>query len=203
MNALMYQAYGIHLCDYLLIIEPAEPVRSQLKAFKAYFLKTHRYPNAIVTKGHLTLARFFLSASYEKQIIRKLERLAITVIPFEVELQGFGSFGHSLYLDVKSSAPIHNLLSSQRRQLRPILNSSTLAPPYFSSKPHLTIARGLTPAQHDVIWPIWNRTKYTGKFAATHMTLLKRPLGGVSYTVVRRFHFQAIPPAYVQGSLFA
>jgi len=195
--------FGLHLYEYLLIIEPAEPVQKQLKAFKQYFLKSHRYPNAIVSKSHITLMRFVQYDSYEKHIVNELHRLAAAVAPFDVELQGFGTFGHTLFVDVKSANPILELVAMRRRELRPLLNGRKAQGPYFVTKPHVTIARNLTPAQNDAIWPIWNRTKYRGTFPAKYMMLLRRMVGTPTYSVVRKFNFLGISPRFTQGKLFA
>lgn len=196
-------SFGFYLFEYLLILEPIGPIKKQLAAFKQYFLKSHRYPNAIISKSHITLMRFIQYDSYEKQIIQELQRLAAAVAPFNVELQGFGSFGHTLFADVKSSGPILDLVMKRRRELRPLLTGRKAHAPYFVSKPHITIARNLTPSQNDAIWPIWNKTNYAGSFQAKHMTLLKRPVGTLRYTVVRKFNFLGILPQFIQGKLFA
>ena len=84
MNTINLSRYGLHLHEYLLIIEPSNPVQQQLRAFKQYFISTHRYANAIVTKSHITLMRFIQYDSYEKLIIRELQRVATMTAPFDV-----------------------------------------------------------------------------------------------------------------------
>lgn len=202
MNALFQTTPELHLYEYLLIIEPVAAVQKQIRAFKEYFIKSHRYPNAIVSKGHITLMRFVQYGTYETYIVRKLQQLAAAIRPFDVELQGFGSFGHTLFVDVKSAGNILELMSLHRNELRRLLNSKGFAP-YFVSKPHVTIARNLTPSQHETIWPVWNRTKYHGSFQAKNMILLKRKRGTSPYSVVHKFNFLGIPPRFSQGNLFA
>ena len=203
MDVFVPQRFGLHLCKYLLIIEPIDQVQKHLQGFKQYFLKNHRYPNAIVSKSHITLMRFIQYDSYEKHIIKELQLLASAVTPFDVELQGFGSFGHTLFVDVKSAGPILGLVSKRRRELRPLVNGVKGHPPYFVTKPHITIARKLTPPQNDAIWPIWRRTKYNGVFRAKNMTLLRRMVGTPTYTIVQKFNFLGMPPQFSQGKLFA
>ena len=193
--------YGFHLFEYLLIIEPDAAVQKQIQAFKEYFIKSHRYPNAIVPKGHITLMRFIQYDTYEKRIIGQLGQLAASITPFTIELQGFGSFGHTLFVDVKSPDHLRELISLHRQELRPLLN--TKGTPYFAMKPHVTIARNLTPSQHETIWPVWNRTKYRGSFPAKSMILLKRRVGTSRYSVAQKFNFLGILPQFIQGKLFA
>lgn len=203
MDMFVPHRFGLHLCEYLLIIEPIDQVQKHLQGFKQYFLKNHRYPNAIVSKSHITLMRFIQYDSYEKHIVKELELLAAAVTPFDVELQGFGSFGHTLFVDVKSAGPILGLVAKRRRELRRLANGVKGHPPYFATKPHITIARKLTPPQNEAIWPIWKRTRYHGVFRARNMVLLKRMVGTHPYSVVRKFNFLDMPPQFFQGKLFA
>lgn len=195
--------YGLHLYEYLLIIEPNGLVQKQLQAFKQYFISNHRYPNAIVSKGHITLMRFIQYDSYEKHIIRALRQVAANANPFDVELRGFGSFGHTLFVDIASADPILQLVSTHRRMLRPLVGGVKGHTARFVTKPHITIARKLTPTQHEVIWPIWNRINYSGAFRARNMTLLRRRVGTLTYATVHKFDFLGISPAFMQGKLFA
>ncbi|MFB2117968.1 2'-5' RNA ligase family protein [Parapedobacter sp. 2B3] len=203
MDTVHFQPYGLYLYEYLLIIEPNGLVQKQLRAFKQYFINSHRYSNAIVSKSHLTLIRFIQYDSYEKHIVRELQRIASTVNPFEVELEGFGSFGHTLFVDVKSAVPILQLVATHRRTLRPLVNGVKGHTARFVTKPHITIARKLTPPQNAAIWPVWNRTDYSGQFRARNMTLLRRRVGTHSYATVQKFEFLGISPAFTQGKLFA
>src|SRR5690606_1175315 len=123
MDALYQNTFGFYLYEYLLIIEPTGTVQKQLQAFKQYFIKSYRYSNTVVSKSHLTLMRFIQYDSYEKSIIDELQRLSASVTPFDVELQGFGSFGHTLFVNVKSADPILELTTKRRQALRPFLRN--------------------------------------------------------------------------------
>ena len=195
--------YGLHLYEYLLIIEPDRLVQKQIQAFKQYFISSHRYPNAIVSKSHITLMRFIQYDSYEKPITRALQQVAAQANSFDVELRGFGTFGHTLFVDIASANPILQLVHAHRQLLRPLTSSVKGYAARFVTKPHITIARKLTPPQHEVIWPIWNRTNYSSGFRARNMTLLKRRVGTHTYSTVQKFDFLGILPAFTQGKLFA
>lgn len=203
MDALLLNSLGVQLYEYLLIVEPVDVAQKQIQAFKQYFLKSHRYPNAVISKSHITLMRFTQYESYEKRIIQKFQQLAASTVPFDIELQDFGNFGHTLFIDVKSTHPILSVVSKRRQELCPLLNGVKGVNPHFVTKPHVTIARNLTPSQTDAIWPIWKRTRYNGTFRAKRMILLKRMVGTQSYSVVRKFNFLGIPPPFTQGKLFA
>jgi len=203
MNAVYSQHYGLHLYEYLLIIEPSGLVQKQLRGFKQFFINSHRYPNAIVSKSHLTLMRFIQYDSYEQRLVKKFQQLAAMANPFDVELCGFGSFGHTLFVDVKSAAPVLQLVATHRHALRPLVSGVRGHAARFVTKPHITIARRLTPPQSAAIWPIWGRTEYRGEFRARNMTLLRRRVGTQTYSTVGKFDFLGMPPALMQGKLFA
>lgn len=203
MDALNFTHYGLHLHEYLLIIEPSGVVQKQLRAFKQYFISNYGYPNAIVSKSHITLMKFLQYDSYEKHITRELQRLAATAAPFDVKLRDFGTFGHTLFVGIESATPILQLVSRHRHALRPLVNGVKGHTAYFVTKPHITIARKLTPRQNAAIWPIWNRTGYSGEFRARSMTLLRRRVGTYTYATVQKFDFLDIPPVFTQGKLFA
>src|SRR5690606_18146627 len=137
MNAI--PRYGLHLYEYLLIIEPDRLVQKQLQAFKQYFISNHRYPNAIVSKSHITLMRLIQYDSYEKHIIRALQQVAAQANPFDVELRGFGSFGHTLFVDITPADPIIQLVATHRQALRPLVSGVKGHAVRFVTKPHITI----------------------------------------------------------------
>lgn len=194
--------HGLHLNEYLLIIEPEPRIKQQIKSLKQLFKQRHRFENAIVSKAHLTLMRCLQYESYEQLIVQKLRAISTSVAPFGIELQGFGNFGHALYIDVKTHAPILNIVSNRKAELRPYVYSGTKNTPFFVNKPHITIARRLTPTQCQMAWSIWNRASYYGCFQAREMLLLKRRAGTRAYQKVERFSFSGHVPMPTQGVLF-
>jgi 2''-5'' RNA ligase len=199
MNTLFPHAHGFSLYEYLLIIEPTERAQKEIQAFKRYFIKNYPYRNAIVSKAHITLARFVQYGSFESRIIQRLQSLASHVAPFDIILDGFGTFGHTIFVDVVPSEPMAQLINMHRQELRPLLGSRGT----FASKPHITIARKLTPDQNNVVWPMWRRTLYRSSFRAKNITLLRRPAGTHGYALVKRFSFLGLPSFSTQGRLFA
>jgi len=193
--------HGLNLNEYLLIIEPENQIRQQIHSLKRLFKQRHRFENAIVSKAHLTLMRCLQYESYERLLARKLQAIAATVKPFGVELQGFGNFGHTLYIDVKTVVPILDIVSNRKTELRPFVYNSKNTP-FFVRRPHITIARSLTPAQCSSAWTIWNRMSYQAYFQAKHMVLLKRRVGTHTYHQVEKFTFGGHTPYPVQGRLF-
>ncbi|WP_257666149.1 2'-5' RNA ligase family protein [Parapedobacter tibetensis] len=193
---------GLTLNEYLLIIEPEASVKQQIQRFKRYFIQSYRFSNAIVTRTHLTLMRCLQYESYESRFVQKLRNISATVSPFDIELQGFGNFGHTLYIDVKTIHPILDVVSNRKEEIKPFVNRNMKQAPFFVKKPHITIARQLTPTQCNMVWALWSRAKYEGRFHAKKMLLLKRRVGTRTYRKVEKFTFRGQIPYPIQGRLF-
>ncbi len=193
--------YGLTLNEYLLIIEPETQVRQQIQRFKRYFVQSYRFSNAIVTRTHLTLMKCLQYESYENRFVQKLRSISATVAPFDIELQGFGSFGHTIYIDVNTVQPILDVVANRKEEIKPFINNMKQGP-FFVRKPHITIARHLTPSQGNMAWALWSKAKYEGRFRAKNMLLLKRKVGTHAYRKVEKFAFAAQIPYPVQGRLF-
>jgi len=197
---------GVNLNEYLLIIEPENPIRQQIQSLKRYFKARHRFDNAIVSKAHLTLMRFLQYESYEGLIIRRLRTMASSIEPFIIELQNFGTFGHAIYIDVKTVQPVLDVVYNRRSELRPFVYSDK-STPVFIRKPHITVARRLTPPQCSSVWALWHRMSYHASFRASHMVLLSRRAGTRTYRQVAKFtfgghHLGGQNTYFVQGRLF-
>ena len=194
--------YGLNLNEYLLIIEPETSVRQQIQSLKQAFKDRYRFKNAVISKAHITLMRCLQYESYEQLIVRKLRAMSTCVTPFGVELKGFGNFGHTLYIDVKTHTPILNIVTNRRAELRPFLHNGAKGTPFFTTRPHITIARGLTPTQCQMAWTNWSRMPFCSFFRATEMVLLKRQAGRIGYRRVARFNFTGRVSLPTQGILF-
>lgn len=194
--------HGLNLNEYLLIIEPETEIKQQIQQLKQLFTQRYRFNNAIVSKTHLTLMRCLQYESYEGLITQKLQNIAASTTPFSIHLQGFGNFGHTLYVNVKTAVPIVEIVANRRKELRPFVYNQLKTSPFFVTKPHITIARRLTPAQCSMVWAGWSRIPFEGHFRARNMLLLKRRVGTHRYRKVEKFTFSGRVPRTIQGRLF-
>jgi len=194
--------HGLNLNEYLLVIEPENEIRQQIQQLKQLFMQRYRLSNAIVSKPHLTLMRCLQYESYEGLMVQKLRNIAAAVTPFGIQLQGFGNFGHAVYVDVKTDIPILEIVTNRKAELRPFVYNQLKTSPFFVTKPHITIARRLTPAQCTMVWAGWSRIPFEGQFFARNMLLLKRRAGTRRYRKVEKFTFGGQAPHVIQGRLF-
>ena len=70
-------------------------------------------------------------------------------------------------------------------------------------EPHLTIARKLQPWQYEQGWLEFSHRQFTGRFIASDMLLLRRPLDDKKYEIIQRFEFENMPVHTKQGELFS
>lgn len=192
--------------DYLLIIEPEVSVKKQIRRFQQFFTKNTQFRNAVTSQPHLTLMKALQTEMNELRIVNKLRRLAENIQPFDVRLSGFGVFQNTIYVDVQTVEPILDIVSKKKNEVLAVMNRNMPQAPYFASKPHVTIARGLTQAQRRTVWPTWREANFEEQFTAKRMTLLKRRAGHLEkYQLVEHFAFKGmndIPSPATQLQLF-
>lgn len=182
--------------EYLMIIPPSDLVSGKVMEIKIIFSTVHGCKNAAKLTPHLTMINFLQRESMEFRIINCFEKFTQYIEPFPIDLNGFGEFPHhTIYVNLSSVEPVVNLVKDMRSKFQHILKISTLVKPTFVTKPHLTIARGMTEEQYESIWPIYKKEAFNESFTAKEMILIKRevdpftlkPLG--KYKIVRHFPF--------------
>lgn len=186
--------------EYLLVLQISAEVSAEINRYKDAFKRTYEFPNAIITRPHLSLMKFFQFESYEELIIKKLQQLSETIHPFQVQLEGFGTFKHTIYVDVKTVCPILELVYKRKDELKPFLKGHNYF--FFTKKPHISIARGLKESQCHLAWQHWCFKRYQNTFKAIRMTLLRRRYGQQSYEEIGMFFFKGMPSAYLQTKFF-
>jgi len=186
--------------EYLLVLQLSAKVSEEISAYKDIFKREYQFSNAVITRPHLTLMKFFQYDSYEALIVNKLKLLAETVSPFNVQLENFGTFGHTIYAHVKTTHPILEILYHRKEELKPLLCGSKNT--FFVSRPHISIARGLQRKQYAIAWEKWQSKKYHANFKTISMILLKRNKDNFAYKEVKTFYFGGLQIPYLQAKCF-
>ena len=194
---------GYNVNEYLLVINPHKELWDKIMKVKEQFAEVYKSEHAKFGKPHITLVNFIQYAMMEERIINRLQNVAMAYYPFKVELKDFGSFPtHTIYINVTSKVPVQGLVKMIRTEAQRLMKLNDDNKPHFIPEPHLTIARKLKPWQYEKGWLEYSNKNFTGRFIATSMILLKRPLGEMKYQPVRRFEFQNLPVLTKQGELF-
>lgn len=194
---------GYNVNEYLLVLSPHKELWDKIIKVKEEFSDEHKSDHAKWGKPHITLVNFIQYGMMEERIINRLRNVAMAHYPFKVELKDFGSFpSHTIYINVTSRVPVQSLVKMIRTETQRLMKLNDDNKPHFILEPHLTIARKLKPWQYEKGWLEYSNKRFTGRFIADSMQLLKRPVGEMKYQVVKRFEFQNLPVLTKQGELF-
>ncbi len=194
---------GYSIYEYLLVLSPHGELWDRIMKVKKDFYDEYQSDHARWGKPHVTLVNFLQYEMMQEKIINHLQVIAMGFPPFKVELRDFGSFpSHTIYINITSKLPVQKLVRQIRAEMQRIMKLNNDNKPHFIMEPHLTIARKLKPWQYEKGWLEYSHKNFTGRFIASEMTLLRRPLGEMKYHVAGRFEFQNMPVATKQGELF-
>lgn len=194
---------GYKVCEYLLVIAPHEELWNKIQTVKQEFAEKYKSNNARWGKPNLHLATFVQYEMIEERLINRLNAVGMRYPPFKVELKDFGSFPtHNIHIKVTSKVGIQGLVKSIRSDAQKLMKLDDDNKPYFNMEPNFTIGRKLTPSQYEKGWEEYSHKHFTGRFIASEMVLVKRPVGNMQYQFVQRFQFQNLPVSTKQGELF-
>jgi 2'-5' RNA ligase len=200
---------GYKVYEYLLVLHPHEELWNKILKVKSEFAEKYKSAHAKWGKPHITLANFLQHEMMEARIVNRLKIIAMGYHPIKVELQDYGSSpSHTIYINITSKIPVQNLVKQIRTETQRLMKLNDDNKPHFILEPHLTIARKLQPWQYEQGWLEYSNRHFTGRFIASDMMLLKRPVGEsdsyrMKYEIVQRFEFENLPVSTKQGELFS
>lgn len=178
--------------EYLLLISPEGRLRSRLMRRKKEFSATYGNRDAEHSLPHLTLANFVLSDSSQDKIIKPLKDVASRSNKIGIELENFKWFkDHTIYVDVKYKTDMKQLVRKITNAIKRYIKADNKFPPRFILNPHLTLCKRLTEKQYENSVEEYSPLKFSDKFTAAEMILLRRPIIEVeNYREVGRFKFE-------------
>lgn len=194
---------GFKIFEYLLVLHPHEELWNRIIKVKQEFADKYESDHARWGKPHITLVNFLQQSMLETRIVNKLKLVAMGFPPIKIELKDYGSFpSHTIYINIMSKVPVQNLVKQIRSETQRLMKLDNDNKPHFIMEPHVTIARKLQPWQYEKGWLEYSHKHFTGRFIASDMLLLKRPINEKKYQIVQRFEFENLPVSTVQGDLF-
>jgi 2'-5' RNA ligase len=194
---------GYRVYEYLLVINPHEELTNRIVEVKKEFYNVYKAETARAGKPHITLVNFLQYEMMEERIINRLKIIGMGFRPIKIELKDYGSFpSHTIYINVVTKISLQDLVKEIRSQAQRLMKLNDDNKPHFIMEPHLTIARRLKSWQYEKGWLEYSNKHFTGRFIASGMLLLKRPVGEMKYMIAGRFGFENLPVATKQGDLF-
>jgi 2'-5' RNA ligase len=199
----------IKLSEYLLIIEPDEQTKTDVFGFKHQF-SILGCKNSVNLIPHLTISNFLLHPNIEKQLVSLLGNFLRGFSAQTVFLNGFETFDDkTIVVNVDNTGYLIHMVSRLRNRFYTYLKSGPNLKPYFSLRPHVTIARQITPDQHKILWPKWKDKQFTHSFYVQKLKLMKREVDPISLKPLQNYqhvHYFVLSGKdsgfYRQGNLF-
>ena len=165
--------YG-YLFEYLLVATPSNEVYKHVVEEKQYFFDRYGERVSIKTKPHITIANFLAKEAMEETIIRWMTRAIGTLPRFSVLLNNYGGFPpHTIYIRVQQQQPF-KLLSNALQSVNHYVRSNDCPPMHLVTKPHLTIARQLSPSVFEKAIMDYSKKTFSASFEINELVLLRR-----------------------------
>lgn len=196
-----------HLYEYLLVFSCDPATEAAIGSIKQYFQKAYGCEQAVHLRPHLPLFNCIIHEYKLDRIVQGFEKVARHTGPFRIQLDGFNRYENgTFYVDVEAGASeqINGLTKTLRAETIEHLSKWASGEFRFSTDPHVTLARGMTPAQVNNAAREWLHKKFRSSFRVTEMILLKRSLvNGSKCEEIARMPLLGLPDkAFVQASLF-
>jgi 2'-5' RNA ligase len=174
---------------YFIALLPTAEVGKEIIKIKQDFAEKFGPMYALKVLPHITLqVPFTADPALEKAFCDELAEFAKTQAPFEVSLNGFGTFPNKqnrvLFINVEKS----ETMSALHRQLINFLRkefgfSTMLARTGFT--PHVTVAfKDLEDAQFEKAWPEYENQEYKATFKVNNLYFLRH--NGKSWEVLQK-----------------
>jgi len=176
----------LNLYEYFLIVSPGEAIANLVMPLKQNFAKQYGCTMADIFKPHISIMNCLQSNYWEARLIKNLKRFGKTMAPFTVELNGIGQFPDTVFVDIFDKSHLVQTVTDLSQFTKPLLYR-----PKYHKTPHISIARGMTPEQHQLAWADWQNHDIKASFEVTELTLLRRP---INLKRIQKFDTIAIIP---------
>jgi 2'-5' RNA ligase len=174
---------------YFIALLPTAEVGKEIIKIKQDFAENFGPVYALKVLPHITLqVPFTADPALEKSFCDELAEFAKTQAPFEVSLNGFGTFPNKqnrvLFINVEKSETMGALHRQLINFLRKEFGFSTmLARTGFT--PHVTVAfKDLEDAQFEKAWPEYENKEYKATFKVNNLYFLRH--NGKSWEVLQK-----------------
>lgn len=174
---------------YFIALLPTAEVGKEIIRLKQEFAENYTARHALRVLPHITMqVPFTASPALEKGLCTELMDFAATLAPFEIRLDGFGSFPFDarrvLYIHVEKSEAIVQMHRQMVAFLRKEFGfSSMLARHGFT--PHISVAfNDLSAPEFSTAWQEYEHKPFKASFRVNNLYLLRH--SGTSWEVLQK-----------------
>ena len=161
---------------YFLALLPPPEILEKAHAIKLMIKDQFGIKYALKSPPHITLKMpFSYNEAKETLLEKKLEDFLIAKKPFQVKIDGLGTFGNRvIFLRIEKSPELLQLQSSLKTFCKRELNLvDELSDRNYH--PHMTVAfKDLKPRSFDEVLAMVKEQSFQTGFSAAHLNLLKR-----------------------------
>jgi len=155
---------------YFIAIYPPQQIIDELKEFKLDFALNYASSKALKNEAHVTLfPPFSREADLEEDIHNAFQKIDTQMAPFEITLNGFGSFAKPEKPVIYVKPEDNERLRVLHQKVKDIFNFTN-----YSFNPHMTIGyRDLTWENYLKAWDVYKGKEYKTKFLVDKIILLR------------------------------
>ncbi|MGE8524782.1 2'-5' RNA ligase family protein [Chryseobacterium rhizosphaerae] len=155
---------------YFIAVYPPKEIIEEVKVFKSDFALVYDNSKALKNDAHITLfPPFSREMELESDIFTAFQKIDTQMSPFEIELNGFGSFPNPknpvIFIHPENNLHLEELHNRVKQQF----NFAK-----YSFHPHMTVGyRNLTWENYLKAWEKYQSKEYKTKFLVDKISLLR------------------------------
>ncbi|GAA4167022.1 2'-5' RNA ligase family protein [Chryseobacterium ginsenosidimutans] len=155
---------------YFIAIYPPQEIIEEIKIFKKDLAVNYENSKALKNDAHITLfPPFSRELDLENDIHEAFQKIDTTISPFEIELNGFGSFANPknpvLFVQLENNDRLKELYLKVHQRFNFMK---------YTFNPHMTVGyRNLTYENYLKAWEIYKDKDYKTKFLVDKIILLR------------------------------
>lgn len=155
---------------YFIAIYPPQEIIEEVKVFKKDLALNYGNSKALKNDAHITLfPPFSRELDLESDIHEAFQKIDTNISPFELTLNGFGSFGNPknpvLFVQPENNDQLKDLYLRVRERFNFIS---------YSFNPHMTVGyRDLTYDNYLKAWEVYQEKEYKTNFLVDKILLLR------------------------------
>ncbi|MCJ7933572.1 MAG: 2'-5' RNA ligase family protein [Chryseobacterium sp.] len=155
---------------YFIAIYPPEEMIEEIKVFKRDFAEEYGNSKALKNDAHLTLfPPFFREIELENDIFTAFRKIDTQMPPFEIVMNGFGSFPNPKNPVIFAQPENNACLTELYQRVTQQFNFAR-----YSFNPHMTVGyRDLTWENYLKAWEKYEHKEYKTKFLVDKISLLR------------------------------
>ncbi len=174
--------------QYLFVITPSPSVREEVIAFKKELSNQIGKFSSLDSEPHITIGTITLSIAKEEALLERIQYVCHYSDPFEVELEGFGSFKpHTVYARLGDSSFIRSFMRACEEATQGLPSKKGWQPK--AKNPHMTIGRELG-SKFKQSKELFVNRQFQARFKVTNLRVMRREIEG-RYSIITELPFQS------------